>query len=310
MKDLFLDEDVHDDLKNPSSRSYYVETPQLFPVFRIKIYKPMIPYPNIDPVFFRLGPLQFRWYGLMYLLGLAAAYFLIKSRAASQKIALSTQQIYDLIVYGAVGVFLGGRLGYCLFYNFSYYLQHPLKLFAIWEGGMSFHGGLLGTIVALWLFSRRRGIPAYHIADLAATAAPIGLGLGRIGNFINGELYGRPSTVPWCMVFPGGGPECRHPSQLYEAGLEGGLLFVVLWFIGRLPTPPGTVFWSFITGYGLCRLVVEFFRQPDVHLGFILGPFSMGQLLSAPMILIGALMVAWGFRTHSQKAASKAFSSP
>ncbi len=261
----------------------------------------MLPYPNIDPVFLRIGPLQFRWYGLMYLLGLAAAYFLIKFRAAAQKIALPKQQIFDMIVFAAVGVFLGGRLGYCLFYNFSYYVEHPLKIFAVWEGGMSFHGGLLGTSLALWLFSRRQGLPLYTVADLAVFTAPIGLGLGRIGNFINGELYGRPTDVSWCMVFPGAGPQCRHPSQLYEAGLEGGLLFVVLWLIGRRPTPPGTMLWTFMTGYGLCRLVVEFFRQPDFHLGFIVGPFSMGQVLSLPMILIGAFMIAWGFaQTTSQ----------
>lgn len=261
----------------------------------------MIPYPNIDPVFLRLGPLQFRWYGLMYLLGLTAAYFVIKLRVAAHNMAITKDQIYDLIVYAAVGVFVGGRLGYTLFYNLPYYLEHPAKLIAVWEGGMSFHGGLLGVIFALLIFSRRRGIPAYTIADLAAVASPIGLGLGRLGNFINGELYGRPTDVSWCMVFPGGGPECRHPSQLYEAGLEGGLLFVVLWLIGRRTTAPGTIFWSFITGYGLCRTVVEFFREPDFHLGFILGPFSMGQVLSAPMILIGAFMLAIGFTRPSPR---------
>jgi len=256
----------------------------------------MIPYPNIDPVFLRLGPIQFRWYGLMYLLGLTIAYFVIKFRAASQKVLLTKEQIYDLIVYAAVGVFAGGRLGYTLFYNLPYYLDHPAKIVAVWEGGMSFHGGLLGTILAVWLFARRRGFSFYTIADLATPCVPIGLGLGRLGNFINGELYGRPTDVSWCMVFPGGGPECRHPSQLYEAGLEGGLLFVVLWLISRQPTPPGTMCWSLITGYGLCRVIVEFFREPDMHLGFIFGPFSMGQVLSAPMILIGAVMLAWGYR--------------
>lgn len=256
----------------------------------------MIPYPNIDPVFLRLGPLQFRWYGLMYLLGLTAAYFIIKARAASRNIALTSAQLYDLIVYAAIGVFAGGRLGYTLFYNFPYYIEHPLKIFAVWEGGMSFHGGLIGTIIAIWIFCRRRGFSAYTIADLVAITVPIGLGLGRIGNFINGELYGRPTDVPWCMVFPGAGPECRHPSQLYEAALEGGLLFVLLWFIGRRSTPPGTALWTFITGYGLCRIVVEFFREPDYHLGFILGAFSMGQLLSLPMFLVGAFMVAWGYQ--------------
>lgn len=260
-----------------------------------------IPYPNIDPVFLRLGPLQFRWYGLMYLLALTAAYFVIKGRAAARGVKITKDQLYDLIVYSAVGVFLGGRLGYVLFYNLPYYLDHPSKIIAVWEGGMSFHGGLLGTILAILLFCRRRGFHPYTVADMAAVAVPIGLGLGRIGNFINGELYGRPTDVPWCMVFPGAGPECRHPSQLYEASLEGGLLFVVLWFISRRPTPPGTVFWSFITGYGLIRMVVEFFREPDPHLGFILGPFSMGQLLSLPMVLIGASMLAWGYQRENNK---------
>jgi len=232
----------------------------------------------------------------MYLLGLTIAYFVIKFRAASQKVLLTKEQIYDLIVYAAVGVFAGGRLGYTLFYNLPYYLDHPAKIVAVWEGGMSFHGGLLGTILAVWLFARRRGFSFYTIADLATPCVPIGLGLGRLGNFINGELYGRPTDVSWCMVFPGGGPECRHPSQLYEAGLEGGLLFVVLWLISRQPTPPGTMCWSLITGYGLCRVIVEFFREPDMHLGFIFGPFSMGQVLSAPMILIGAVMLAWGYQ--------------
>lgn len=262
----------------------------------------MIPYPNIDPVFLRLGPVQFRWYGLMYLLGLTASYFVIKFQAAVQKVSLTKEQIYDLIVYAAVGVFAGGRLGYTLFYNLPYYVEHPAKIVAVWEGGMSFHGGLLGTILAIWMFARRRGFSFYTIGDLAAPSVPIGLGLGRLGNFINGELYGRPTDVSWCMVFPGGGPECRHPSQLYEAGLEGGLLFVALWLISRQPTPPGTICWSFITGYGLCRMVVEFFREPDMHLGFIFGPFSMGQVLSAPMILIGAFMLAWGYQKPGTSA--------
>jgi phosphatidylglycerol:prolipoprotein diacylglycerol transferase len=258
-----------------------------------------LPYPHIDPVFLKLGPLQFRWYGLMYLLGLLAAYFVIKARAARRQVPLSKDQLYDMIVYGAFGIFLGGRLGYTLFYNFPYYVQNPLKIFAVWEGGMSFHGGLIGTILALWLFSRRRGISAMTVADLAAGATPIGLGLGRIGNFINGELYGRVTDVDWCMVFPTDGPECRHPSQLYEAALEGAFLFVALALVERTHPPRGAVFWSFLTGYGICRLIVEFFREPDVHLGFIAGPFSMGQLLSLPMILIGAFMLALTLRSRT-----------
>ena len=255
-----------------------------------------IPYPQINPVFLELGPLQFRWYGLMYLLGLTGAYFLIKARVAAKGLPLSREQIYDMVVWAALGVFVGRRLGYTLFYNFPYYLQHPTKIIAVWEGGMSFHGGLLGTIIALLWYSKRQGIPSYTVADLAAGATPIGLGFGRIGNFINGELFGRATDVEWCMVFPSGGPACRHPSQLYEAFLEGPLLLIVLSLIAKRPTPPGTMFWSFIAGYGLCRFIVEFFREPDAHLGLIIGSFSMGQLLSMPMVILGTFMLALGYQ--------------
>jgi phosphatidylglycerol:prolipoprotein diacylglycerol transferase len=258
-----------------------------------------IPYPNISPVFFEIGPLQFRWYGLMYLIGLTAAYFLIQRKVSEKGLPISKDQIYDMIVWAALGVFIGGRLGYTLFYNFSYYVQHPAKFFAVWEGGMSFHGGLIGTIVSLSWFSRRQGIPIYTIADLAASVTPIGLGFGRLGNFINGELYGRATDVDWCMVFPSGGPVCRHPSQLYEAGLEGVLLFTILWLIGRRDNPPGTIFWSFLTGYGLCRIVVELFREPDAHIGFIFGSLSMGQMLSLPMIVIGVSMLSLGYQRRA-----------
>jgi len=255
-----------------------------------------IPYPEINPVFFEIGPLQFRWYGLMYLLGLTGAYFLIKARVSGKGLPLSKEQIYDMVVWAALGVFIGGRLGYTLFYNFSYYIQHPSKIIAVWEGGMSFHGGLLGTIIALLWYSKRQGISPSMTADLAAGVAPIGLGFGRIGNFINGELFGRATDVDWCMVFPGRGLACRHPSQIYEAILEGPLLLTVLWLLGKRPTPPGTVFWSFIAGYGICRFIVEFFREPDAHLGLIIGSFSMGQLLSLPMVVIGAFMLALGYQ--------------
>ena len=258
-----------------------------------------IPYPNISPVFLELGPLQFRWYGLMYLIGLAGAYFLIKRRVESGGLSMTRDQVYNMVVWAAFGVFIGGRLGYTLFYNFSYYVQHPANILAIWEGGMSFHGGLLGVIVALFWFSQRQGIPAYQVADLAAAATPIGLGFGRLGNFINGELYGRATDVDWCMVFPNGGPACRHPSQLYEAGLEGVFLFTLLWVLAKTSPPPGTLFWSFITGYGVCRIVVEFVREPDAHLGFILGSFSMGQLLSFPMIVVGVVMLAIGYQRRA-----------
>jgi len=254
-----------------------------------------IPFPEIDPVFFSLGPLKFRWYGLMYLLGLIGAYYLIRARSRTRKISLTQEQLYDLIVYAALGVFLGGRIGYTLFYNAAYYLEHPLSILAVWEGGMSFHGGLLGTCFAIWIFCRRKGFAVYPVADLAAQAVPIGLGLGRIGNFINGELYGRPTNVEWCMVFPRGGDGCRHPSQLCEAGLEGVALFIILGLVGRRETPPGTVFWSFIAGYGLFRSFVELFREPDAHLGFLLGPLTMGQLLSLPMVLLGGFMIVKGY---------------
>ncbi|GJL62009.1 MAG: prolipoprotein diacylglyceryl transferase [Nitrospirales bacterium] len=256
-----------------------------------------IPYPEIDPVFFRLGPLAFRWYGLMYLLGLGAAYFLIKSRASQKNLSLSSEQLSDLIVFAAFGVFLGGRLGYILFYNPTFYMENPLKILAVWEGGMSFHGGLVGTCVALWIFSHRRGFPLLSIADLAAGAVPIGLGFGRLGNFINGELYGRATDVSWCMVFPQGGPDCRHPSQLYEALLEGLLLFLILTVINRRQTPPGTIFWSFLIGYGFARFFIEQFRQPDSHIGFLFNTLTMGQLLCLPMILIGTIMLLRGYWT-------------
>ena len=259
-----------------------------------------IPYPNISPVFLELGPLQFRWYGLMYLIGLAGAYFLITRRVESGHLSMTRDQVYDMVVWAALGVFIGGRLGYTLFYNFSYYyMQHPAKILAVWEGGMSFHGGLLGVIVALIWFSKRQGIPVYQVADLAAAATPIGLGFGRLGNFINGELYGRTTDVDWCMVFPTGGPACRHPSQLYEAGLEGVFLFVLLWVIAKTLPPSGTLFWSFISGYGFCRMIVEFFREPDAHLGFILGSFSIGQLFSLPMIVVGVFMLTLGYQRRS-----------
>jgi phosphatidylglycerol:prolipoprotein diacylglycerol transferase len=254
----------------------------------------VLPNPDIDPVLIKLGPIAIRWYGLMYVLGLIAAFFMIKARAAQRQVALTLDDLHDLILYAAIGVILGGRLGYTLFYNLPYYLDHPAKLLAIWEGGMSFHGGLIGVMVAVWVFCRRKGYAFYTIADLATPAVPIGLGLGRLGNFINGELFGRATDVPWCMVFDktGGGPVCRHPSQLYEALLEGVVLFTFIWALGRRPRPAGTLFWAFMTGYAACRIFVEFFREPDAHLGLLAGLLSMGQVLSAPMLLLGLFMLA------------------
>lgn len=261
----------------------------------------MLNYPQIDPVALQLGPVKIHWYGLMYLVGFGAAWWLGRWRAHRPGSGWTDQQVGDLIFYGAMGAVLGGRMGYVLFYDLPAFLAEPLRIFKVWEGGMSFHGGLLGTIIALLWFSKRRGFPAYTIADLAASVTPIGLGFGRLGNFINGELYGRATDVEWCMVFPTGGPACRHPSQLYEAGLEGLLLFTVLWIIGRRTTPPGTIFWSFLTGYGICRMIVELFREPDQQMGFIFGPITMGQVLSTPMVLIGIVMLSWGFYKHRRE---------
>lgn len=250
-------------------------------------------FPHIDPVFLRLGPLEFRWYGLMYICAFLASYFIILAGVKRKGLPLSKDQVADLIFTVALGVILGGRLGYILFYNLPFYISHPMKLFAVWEGGMSFHGGLLGATLAGIYFIRKHKLRFYPLADIAFLSAPVGLMLGRIGNFINGELYGRVTDVPWCMVFnrTGGGPLCRHPSQLYEASLEGLLLFGMLWALGRRPRPPGTLFWALIAGYGACRSFVELYREPDAHLGLLAGVLSMGQVLSLPMLVVGLIML-------------------
>jgi phosphatidylglycerol:prolipoprotein diacylglycerol transferase len=249
-----------------------------------------MPFPQIDPVFLRLGPLEFRWYGLMYIVGFLAAYFIIQSAARRRELPLAKDDVADLVFAVAMGIILGGRLGYVLFYNFGFYLAHPLKIFAVWEGGMSFHGGLLGALAAGYWFVRKRKLSFAAMLDCGFQAAPVGLGLGRLGNFINGELYGRPTDLPWGVVFPGGGQLPRHPSQLYEAVLEGVVLFVVLRLVARRRLPDGTVFWTFVALYGLFRSFVEFFREPDQHLGFFAGWVTMGQLLSLPMLLVGGGM--------------------
>ena len=258
-------------------------------------------FPHIDPVFLSIGPLQFRWYGLMYVLTFISAYFVIRAEVARKQLALTRDDIADLVFYGAMGVVLGGRFGYILFYNLGFYLANPLKLFAVWEGGMSFHGGFLGVTVAFLLFARRKDIPFWILSDIAALCAPIGLGLGRIGNFINGELYGRQTDVPWGMVFPGGGDLPRHPSQLYEAFLEGVVLFFIVRLVPRRFPATGIASWSFIAGYGLFRFIVEFFRQPDAQLGTYFGLFSMGQLLSLPMCIAGITAIVVLSRRHARQ---------
>lgn len=259
----------------------------------------MISYPQIDPVFFRIGPLSFRWYGLMYAISFVTAMFLIRYMAARKQIDLSKNQISDLILYSAVGVILGGRVGYMLFYNPVFYLTNPSKMLAVWEGGMSFHGGFLGVLTAGYFFCRSRKLSYLSVADVAVITVPIGLGLGRLGNFINGELFGRETDVPWCMVFPTGGDVCRHPSQLYQAMLEGVVLFTILFFMSRAQLPRGVPFWSLFLFYGLFRFIVEFFREPDAQLGFVVGSFTMGQVLSLPMIIIGLVMVGRTFQSRN-----------
>ena len=247
-------------------------------------------YLHIDPVLIHMGPLQVRWYGLMYVLGFLAAYFLIRHQEKIRPIGLSSRLLQDLIFYLVVGLVVGARLGYILFYqymNLADYIHHPLEIIAVWHGGMSFHGGLIGTVVAGWLFSIKSKLPFRAIADRVIIAAPIGLGLGRIGNFINGELFGRPSQVPWAMIFPAGGSVARHPSQIYEAFFEGLVLFLILLWLSRRKLPQGFLVGTFLFGYGLFRFILEFFREPDPQLAFILGPFTMGQVLCAAMIVIG-----------------------
>ena len=252
--------------------------------------------PHIDPVFLRLGPLEFRWYGLMYIIGFISAYFIILAGVKRKKIGLTRDDVADFVFTVAMGIILGGRTGYILFYNLAFYLDHPLKVFAVWEGGMSFHGGLAGGILAGLYFVRKKKVPIFRMADIVAPSIPVGLGLGRFGNFINGELYGRVTDVPWGMVFSAGGNLPRHPSQLYEAILEGPVTYLILWALGRKERPDGVISWSFIALYGLFRFFVEFFREPDLQLGYIFGSFSMGQMLSFPMFLLGMGMVWWTYK--------------
>ncbi len=251
----------------------------------------MIAYPNINPVFLKIGPLSFRWYGLMYAISFILAVFLIPILAAQKKVKITKEAVSDLLFYAAIGMILGGRLGYILFYNPVFYFTNPTRLFAVWEGGMSFHGGLLGVIIAGIIFCRTQKYSFYELADVSMISVSIGLGLGRMGNFINGELFGRATNLPWCMVFPEGGAFCRHPSQLYQAALEGGAISIILWFLSKKDLPRGTLFWSFILLYGLFRFLVEFVREPDAHIGFLFRYFSMGQLLSLPMFVVGMVMI-------------------
>ncbi len=260
----------------------------------------MLTYPNIDPVALDLGVIKVHWYGLMYLLGFAGVYFLGQYRAKRPYSAIKPEAIEDLVYFGALGVIIGGRVGYILFYNFGLFLDDPLVLFKIWQGGMSFHGGMLGVFVAMWFFAKKQHCTMLQLTDLLAPLAPIGLGLGRIGNFINGELWGRVTDVPWGMVFPNGGHLPRHPSQLYEAFLEGLVLFVILWIYTNKQRPTMAATGLVLLLYGFFRFFVEFFRLPDAQLGYLaLDWVTMGQILSTPMIIVGAGLFYWARKTSS-----------
>lgn len=249
-----------------------------------------------------MGPLSIRWYGLMYLLGFIGVVLLGRYRIKRRpELGMTTQMLDDLVFYGVLGVVIGGRLGYVLFYKWGEYLQNPLHILYVWEGGMSFHGGFLGVIIAMLIFARRHKMAWLAVTDFLAPLCPLGLGAGRIGNFINAELWGRPTDISWAMVFPNVDMEPRHPSQLYEAGTEGLLLFLILWMFSRRSRPVGAVSGLFLVSYGAMRFAVEFTREPDAFLGLI-GGFSMGQWLCAPMVLAGLAMLVWAYRSRPAQA--------
>ncbi len=255
---------------------------------------PGIPFPDIDPVAVQIGPLAIRWYSLAYIAGILLGWRYMRHLSRRWESPVTAEHLGDFVLWATFGIILGGRLGYVLFYNLNQYLAEPLQILVIWRGGMSFHGGLLGVIGVTWLFARRRSIPILAFSDLIACAAPIGLLLGRIANFVNGELYGRVTDVPWAMVFPAGGPAPRHPSQIYEALLEGLALFTVLAILAQSPRVyrrPGLLTGVFVAGYGLARFFIEFVREPDAQLGFILASLTMGQALSVPLVLFGGYLV-------------------
>ncbi len=262
----------------------------------------MLTHPQFDPVALSLGPVQIHWYGLTYLVAFGLFLFLTARRVRQPQFAdagWTKRDVEDLLFYGVLGVVIGGRIGYALFYKPGHYLSHPLEIAMVWKGGMSFHGGLLGVLAAMAWFARSRKRPFLQVTDLIAPAVPLGLASGRIGNFINGELWGRAAdpSLPWAMVFPQAADGiARHPSQLYQFGLEGVLLFVLLWVYGRRPRAMGQVSGAFLVGYGVLRFVAEYFREPDSFLGLLALNMSMGQWLCVPMVLAGAAMWLWATR--------------
>jgi len=263
----------------------------------------MLVYPEIDPVALQIGPIAIHWYGLMYLTGFALVWFLGRWRISRGQSNLGLRDLEDIIFYSVLGVVAGGRLGYVLFYKPADYLANPIEIFYLWQGGMSFHGGLIGVIVVLLIFARQRQKSLLEIGDFVAPLIPLGLAAGRLGNFINGELWGRPTDLPWAMVFPQAGDGiARHPSQLYQMGLEGFALFLLVWWFARKPRPVGQVSAIFLMGYGAFRFLAEFTREPDAYLGLLAAGLSMGQLLSIPMMLAGALIFWWSTRRSNPES--------
>lgn len=267
----------------------------------------MLVHPGFDPIAFAIGPLAVRWYGLMYLIAFAAFYLLGRRRLQQPQFAatsgLSVRDLEDLLFWGAVGVVLGGRLGYVLFYKPGWYLAHPFEILAVWQGGMSFHGGLLGVIAAIGWFCARRGLRFWRVADFVAPLVPLGLAAGRMGNFINGELWGRAADVPWAMVFPRVDSLPRHPSQLYQFAGEGLALFALMWWFSARPRPAGMVSGVFLIGYAVFRFAAEFAREPDDFLGLQAIGWTMGQWLCVPMFVAGLVLVAWSRRPGSGSVA-------
>lgn len=267
----------------------------------------MLQYPQMDPVAISLGPFKIHWYALTYLFGFLAGYLLARYRASKPGSGWDQEEIADLVFYIALGVILGGRIGSVLFYNTAAFLENPLMILKIWQGGMSFHGGLIGVLIAFGVYAYHTKRSYFQVADFLAPMFPIGLGAGRIGNFINGELWGRVTDVPWAMVYPHVGPEPRHPNQIYQFLGEGVLLFIAVWWFSSKPRPRMAVSGFFMVFYGFYRLVIEFVREPDSHLGFVAFDWlTMGQLLSAPMIGIGVLLLILAYRNQSKNPETSA----